>query len=404
MKKRILFVDDEPLILQGMQRQLRSMREEWDMEFAESGAQALAALEKESFDVVVSDMRMPGMDGAELMNEVMKRHPQTVRLILSGYADHDLIMKCVGSTHQCLSKPCEPDTLRAAIMHATSLDLSLQDGPVRELVSRMDRLPSLPTLYVELVDALGDPDVSLDEVASIVAQDIGMTAKILKLVNSAFFGLSREIANSHEAVVYLGHETIKSLVLTMKVFSQFDTSKLQGLSMDELWPHSLSTAAAARKIGRATQADAKLMDEAFAAGMLHDTGRLVLGTNLTDKYAQVVQLARDKQIALHEAEREMFNVTHAEVGGYLLGLWGLPGAVVEAVTFHHYPARSASHTFCPLTAVHVANVLVQETDTLWKGLAPLQLDLEYLQALSLADRLDDWRATIHEPVPQGESR
>ncbi len=404
MKKRILFIDDEPLILQGMRRQLHGMRHEWDMDFAESGPDALALLEKNQYDVVVSDMRMPGMNGAELLNEVMKRHPQTVRLILSGYADQDLVMKCVGSTHQYLSKPCDPDALRSAVMRATTLDLSLQDGPIRQLVNRLDRLPSLPKLYVELVDALGDPDIGLDQVASIVAKDIGMTAKILKLVNSAFFGLAREVASSHEAVVYLGQETIKSLVLSMQVFSQFDAAKLQGLCLDELWQHSLATATAAKKIAEATQADTKLIDEAFVSGMLHDTGRLVLVANLTDKYSRVLQLARDKQIELSEAEREVFNATHAEVGGYLLGLWGLPVPVVEAITFHHCPARSASKAFCPLTAVHVANVLVQEECAVSAGVAPPQLDLEYLQSLGLADRLDDWREAVHEPVLQGETR
>jgi HD-like signal output (HDOD) protein/CheY-like chemotaxis protein len=403
-KRRILFIDDDPMILQGMQRQLHGMRHEWDMEFANSGAAALALLEKSRFDVVVSDMRMSGMNGAELLNEVMKRYPQTVRLILSGYADQDLVMKCVGSTHQYLSKPCEPDALRAAITRATTLDLSLQDGPIRKLVGQMDRLPSLPKLYVELVDALGDPDIPFEEVASIIARDIGMTAKILKLVNSAFFGLGHSIASPAEAVAYLGQETVKSLVLSMHVFSQFDSTKLWGLSMDALWQHSLCTATAAKRIVVTARADPKLVDEAFVAGMLHDTGRLVLVTNLTDQYTRAVQLARDNQIELYEAERQVFNTTHAEVGGYLLGLWGLPVPVVEAITFHHCPARSASKTFCPLTAVHVANALVQEQSTVCEGVVPSQLDLEYLQSLGLSDHLNAWREAVHETVSQGGTR
>jgi HD-like signal output (HDOD) protein len=404
MKKRILFVDDEPMILQGMRRQLHRMSNEWDMDFAESGPAALALLEKSPYDIVVSDMRMPGMNGTELLNEVMKRYPQTVRLILSGYADQDLVMKCVGSTHQYLSKPCDPDALKAAVMRATTLDLSLQDRPIRQLVSRLDRLPSLPRLYVELVDALEDPDIPFEKVGSIIAEDIGMTAKILKLVNSAFFGLGRNIASPGEAVAYLGQETIKSLVLSMRVFSQFDAAKLRGFSMDALWQHSLGTAAAAKTIARVEHADPKLVDEAFVAGMLHDTGRLVLVSNLTDQYCRVVQLAREKQIELHEAEQQVFNTSHAEVGGYLLGLWGLPVPVVETITFHHCPSLSASKTFSPLTAVHVANALVQEQYVVCEGVLPPPLDLEYLHLLNLSERLNDWREAIHETVSQGETR
>src|SRR5271168_4540910 len=125
MKKRILFVDDDKFALNGMDRSLRSMRDEWEMEFVGGGNQALLRMDEAAFDVIVSDMRMPGMNGAELLNEVMKRHPKTVRLILSGYADHDLIMKCVGSTHQYLAKPCDAKTLKMTVQRAAHLEDSL---------------------------------------------------------------------------------------------------------------------------------------------------------------------------------------------------------------------------------------------------------------------------------------
>ena len=158
MKKRILFVDDDPLVLQGLQRMLRSMREEWEMEFVESGPIALEAMAKSPFDVVVSDMRMPGMNGAELLNRVMKLHPNTIRFILSGHADQDLVMQCVGTTHQYLAKPCEPDALKATIRRASALGQSLQNGQLKSLVSRIERLPSLPSLYLKVVQKLQDPE------------------------------------------------------------------------------------------------------------------------------------------------------------------------------------------------------------------------------------------------------
>jgi DNA-binding NarL/FixJ family response regulator len=221
MKKRILFADDEALVLEGLQRMLRNMRPEWDMVFVAGGAKALELMEQSPFDVVVSDMRMPGMNGAVLLGEVMKRFPRTIRLILSGHADQELILKCVGSTHQYLTKPCEPDALRAAVRRATELENSLQDQNLRQLISQMDRLPSIPSLYIEIVELLRDPDVGIQEVAEIIAKDMGMTAKILKLVNSSFFGLHRRLSSAAEAASYLGLDTIKSLVLSINAPSAY---------------------------------------------------------------------------------------------------------------------------------------------------------------------------------------
>ena len=218
-KKRIIFVDDEPLVLQGLQRMLRSMRDEWEMEFMDGGAKALERMAQAHFDVVVSDMLMPGMNGAALLAEVMQRHPHTVRIILSGHADKDLILKCVGSTHQYLSKPCDADVLKATVRRASAVDSGLKDETLRKLVGSMDRLPSIPTLYTEIVEALRDPEVSVETIGEIVGKDPGMTAKILKLVNSAFFGLRRQVASPAEAANYLGLDTIRSLVLSINAFS-----------------------------------------------------------------------------------------------------------------------------------------------------------------------------------------
>src|SRR5688572_11796143 len=173
---------------------LRNMRNEWDMEFVDSGARALERMAQTPFDVVVSDMRMPGMDGAELLTRVMERYPSTVRLILSGYADQDLIMRCVGSTHQYLAKPCDPDALKATVTRAVIGDNSLQNESIKRLVSQMERLPSIPSLYVEIVEALQDPGIAMEAVGRIIEKDIAMTAQILKLVNSAFFGLRRQVS------------------------------------------------------------------------------------------------------------------------------------------------------------------------------------------------------------------
>jgi HD-like signal output (HDOD) protein/CheY-like chemotaxis protein len=391
VKKRLLFVDDESLVLQGLQRMLRPMRTEWEMVFVESGEKALELMDESPFDVVISDMRMPGMNGAELLAEVLKRYPKTVRLVLSGHADKDLVLKCIGSTHQYLSKPCEPEDLKAAISRAADLDQGMRDQSLRQLIARMDRLPSMPSLYVEIVEKLQDPEVGVEEIGEIVGKDLAMTAKILKLVNSAFFGLGRQISSPAEAVSYLGVDTIKSLVLSIHAFSQFSATHFEGFSIEALWVHSQQTAGLAKEIVRLEKGDQKMMDEAFVAGLLHDTGKLVLGSNFPAQYGPVLKAGRVGSLATLAAEENTFGANHAEIGAYLLGLWGLPVPVVEAIALHHQPGKYAHAGFSPLTAVHVATALVNYQSSHDESVLNSDLDRAYLDQLGLTERLDVWR-------------
>lgn len=398
--KKVLFVDDDDLVLQGLKRTMRGMRDEWEMTFLDSGAKALTFMETAPVDIIVSDMRMPGMNGAQLLSEVMKRYPTTIRLILSGHADKELILKCVGATHQYLSKPCEPSALQATIAHTMNLEDSLRSKRLQQLINRMERLPSVPSLYSEIVEKMHDPEASLSEVGEIIARDIGMTAQILKLVNSAFFGLRREISSPADAVAHIGLETIKALVLSINVFAQYDESQPGGFSLNELWNHSLDTATTAKRIAELEAAERKTVDEAFVAGLLHDAGKAALACNFPTQYGDIVRAAGRAAPQLLTAEAAAFGANHAEVGGYLLGLWGLPFPIVEAIALHHEPGRSANTAFSPLTAVHVANLLVESPPAL---AAPPAVDLTYLQRLGLAERLTIWQqALVRSAVQDSE--
>jgi HD-like signal output (HDOD) protein len=395
MKKRILFVDDEAMVLQGLQRMLRSMRAEWEMEFVESAEAALRLLAEKPFDVIVSDMRMPRMNGAELLAEVMKRHPTTVRLILSGYADKDLILKCVGSTHQYLAKPCDAESLKATVARASNLEDSLRNGRLQTLVCQMDHLPSIPSLYMQVVEKSSRSDASVEEIGAIIGRDIGMTAQILKLTNSAFFGLGRQFSCAVEAVAYLGLDTIKSLVLSIHAFSQFDKAETGALKIEALWNHSMQVASAAKRISKLEGQEPKAVEEAFTAGMLHDIGKLVLAVNLPDEYTEATRLAQSG-LELPLAEHKVFGANHADVGGYLIGLWGLPVPVVEAVALHHAPCRATQPTFSPLTSVHAANVLEWERPNSANGAPAPRLDDKYLGLVGVSSRLDAWRQALAE--------
>lgn len=322
MSKRILFVDDEPMLLSGLERSLRGMRKEWEVVFALGGKQALEALARAPFDVVVTDMRMPEIDGAQLLEQIKNKYPNTIRFVLSGQSDRETILRSIGPTHQYLSKPCDLEELKQKVAQAFALRELLENPTLKEIVSRMDTVPSLPSLYVRLTDALSQSDITVAKIAHIIKQDMGMTSKVLQLVNSAFFALPCHISSPHQAVSLLGIDNIRALVLSVHVFSEFEGTPNSRLAA--LWPRSLAAAAFARAISRAERSPQRLEDDAFAAGLLHDIGRLVLASTCREQYTHVLENLRQGQITLAQAESQTFGCTHAEVGAYLLGLWGLP--------------------------------------------------------------------------------
>lgn len=390
--KQLLFVDDEPKILDGLKRLLRPMRNEWSMTFVSGGEEALTTLEQAPFDVVVSDMRMPGMDGAQLMNEVQRRYPQIVRIVLSGHSDREMIYQSIGAAHQYLAKPCEMEHLKATILRACALRELLGNESLRRLVAGMQRIPSQPTLFAEIKKEAESETSSLKSIGAIIAKDMGMTAKVIQLVNSAYFGLNGTVSTAQQAVNLLGLDTIQALVLTVHVFSQFP--RVMGgplFQIDRLWAESLETGALARALAKAENASAREIEQAYTAGLLHDVGVLVLAANVRDQYDAVLRTASEERVPVWEVERREFGATHAEVGAYLLGLWGLEAPIVEAVAFHHCPAEYPGEAFSPLTAVHVANALQQEGTVPATGDQPSPIDPVYLEKLHLADRLPQWR-------------
>ena len=385
----VLFVDDEPNILDGLKRMLRPMRREWQMSFADGGAKALETLDREAFDVVVSDMRMPGMDGARLLHEVREKHPHVVRLILSGYSEKEMIMKSVGAAHQYLAKPCDAEILKATIERACRWRDLVADENLRRLVSQLDSIPSLPALYHELLNELQAGEPSIKRIAEIVAKDIGMTAKVLQIINSAFFGLRRQISNPSEAVEFLGLETITSLALELRAFSPFENASAGNLSLADLWSHSQAVGGLAKQIAAAEKPETA--GDAFTAGLLHDIGKIVLANDLPDQYAEAAKLAAAEKLSISEAEKKVFGASHAEIGAYLLGLWGLPAEVVEAVAFHHKPSEIESHSFTVLTAIHAAEALT-DADSKTNETVGIFYDELYLEKLGLLEKPAIWQA------------
>jgi HD-like signal output (HDOD) protein/ActR/RegA family two-component response regulator len=387
--KRILFVDDEPMVLDGLRRMLRGMRKEWEMEFAESGPEALRILDNKQFNVIVTDMRMPGMDGYQLLNFVKDRHPQVVRIILSGHSDREMVLTSIGPIHQFLAKPCDAETLKATVTRVSSMRDLLEDEALIRVVSGIESLPSLPKLYCEVMDEVSSEEASLDKVGEIISRDAGMSTKILQLVNSAFFGLPRHITSPVRAVHLLGLETVKSLVLSVKIFSMFSLSDLAGYSIDELFRHSLAVGLSAKNIAILESWEQEKIDEAFMAGLLHDVGKLILAEKFPAQCRKVIERIDGANYRIHDAELDLFGTTHAQVGAYLLGIWGLSEPIIQTTACHHTPDKSPSGRPDTLTAVYVANIFESKSWGEWQSLT--EPDTEYLEKLGIADRFEIWR-------------
>jgi putative nucleotidyltransferase with HDIG domain len=383
---RIVFVDDEVNVLEAMQRTMRPMRNEWGMEFVSSGNAALESLAKNPADVIVSDMRMPGMDGWELLAEVKRLYPQTVRLVLSGHADPGAIMRLVGSAHQYISKPGETATLKAAIAQTQLLKHLLSTDRLGALVGSVGTLPSCPKAFQEISSCLRRPNASVADAARIIRSDVAMTANLMKLVNSAFFGSRREITSVDRAVAYLGLDTVAALALGHSLFQSGGSSERGGVNLEELWRHSLQTATAARAIALVEKFPPARADAAFLAGMLHDVGRVVYATRGTSKTGEPA--------GSNEDSADEVNLRHAEVGAYLLGLWGFPSHIVAAVALHHTPSLRADTGFDLTVLLHIADRLAHaETE---RSLGPLELGIEpgLLEGLGLLNHLPQWSAAL----------
>ena len=395
--KRILFIDDEPMILNGLRRVVMCLTGDWEAEFATSGIEAMELMIKQPFDVVISDMRMPGMDGADVMKETMRLNPHSVRIILSGQSEQDAILRCVGVTHQFLSKPCNADILQATVSRACSLRDMLNNSQIKGVVSQITSLPAMPALYMEIIKELQSPNASMLAVSKIISKDAGMLAKTLQMVNSAFFGSQRsdkQITDPFRAVNVLGLNTISALVLSAKVFSKFPVGSISAFSIDRIMKHSLVVGATAQMIAKTEKQSSIVTDNCFAAGVMHDLGKMILATNMPVEYGRVLSQAVKKKQPLWMAEWENIGTTHAEIGAYLLGLWGLPDDVVEAVAYHHTPDRCKHIGFCPMTAVHIADALDNEFDSAVSKIQPAELSQSYIDKLKLENRLQEWRDLI----------
>lgn len=392
----VLFVDDEPLVLRALARLLRPLQHEFEAVFAANGTEALDRMAQRPFDVLVTDMRMPGMDGASLLAHAQKEFPSTARVILSGYAQDETLLRALPVSHRFLSKPVQPAELKLVLSRTLALHQLLGSQPLRELVGRSNDLPTRPTVYFELRSALADEHRSMREIARIIERDAGITGRLLRAVNNAFFAPATRISSVQQAVQHLGTQTLVSLILSLECFGSFEDT------LDcNFVPASLERKAyLAASIAQGLVQDRVAQQDAFMAGLLHDCGLLLIASRKPELVKAAGQAMRQDHCSLVEAECKLWGVNHAEVGAYLLGLWGLPYPVVESVARCHTPAHHQRTGIDVGVAVYLAAAFSEAA--LQGSLQSVSLDEAMMARVGLRDALPELITTVERIIGRAE--
>ena len=347
---RILFVDDELPILRALQRSL--IDDEFEVFLAEGGEEALRILAEQPMDIVVSDVRMPGMDGHQLLKRVKKEYPGIIRMVLSGYAEQKDVFNILldGSAKLYLPKPWEDGAFKETIQRLFNTRMSLQKKEATAVLSDLEWLPAMDDIYSRLIRMISE-EATAGAIACLIEQDPAVAAKILQMVNSAFFGI--KTGSVRQAIVYLGLTVVRDVVMAARFFDMPSIRARKGV--ETLWSHSVLVN---RLVGQTYDGllHRKLSDNFASAGLLCDVGILVLldkSPNYTRKLMGA--LKADISLSLEKLEMEEFGIGHQEIGARLLEWWELPYSIVEAALYHHCPGNSNVINKEIVSVVHLAD-------------------------------------------------
>ncbi|MFW6114213.1 MAG: HDOD domain-containing protein [bacterium] len=387
---RILFVDDEPKILMALRRSLRSLRHQWEMVFAEGGVAGLEECASAAFDVVVSDARMPGMEGPEFLAEVARLYPDTVRMILSGQCSRNSVLRCVAVAHQFLSKPCDPTILKNALQRVCDARDQFRQSSYRPAISRIQQLPTEQGAYKQLVKNAKSPEVNTDTLAAVLVRDVGMTGRVMQLVSSGFFGSPQRVESPSAAAKSLGQEIIGALVKSTSFFELPGEERVEE-GFHRLNEHSLAVASAAKQIAKSLTNDPVVIGDAYVSGMLHELGVFALAGKPIDLEKELLAGEISPEAFAFESLAKLDDEWQLDPGGYLAALWGLPDPVIQAISYHRVPDRCSGEALIPLIAVHVANAFLEPRCGAWNKSAN-HLNKDFLQQAGYADYLELWRS------------
>ncbi len=383
---RIYFVEDDAILMSNMRRSLSVMRRHWDMRFFSTAEDAVLAMAERPFDVLVTDMSLPGMTGDELLALTQYQYPKVVRVLLASRDDVSQTVRGAGIAHRVVAKPCDPAELAIAVQRVFEVEQRLSDPDLQTMISEVSVLPTPTQSVTQLNDLMTRDEVTVAQVAEVVSSDVNMTAKLLQLVNSAYFSLDRQITEVREAISYLGMNTVQSLCVALELMRTFENVPVMVQSLvDELHDRSLTVAHFARDLVD----DPAKRGEAYVAGLLHDVGLFVIAAERPELLIELRIEAMRTSLPLTEFEGEIIGAHHADIGAFLLDLWGLPYEIVEAVARHHDAADIPGSSVDVMHAVYIADALCgcpgSEVPSDWENSA--QLDDAYLESLGVRERV-----------------
>ena len=388
MRSRILFVDDEPLMREFYSMVGSMLGPDYEVFTASDGKEGLEFLNRTPVDIVISDLVMPEMNGQEFMATVSQQHPEAMRIVISSHEDQLTVAQCLMFGHRYFSKPFDLKNLSAVLKRICHLKYQVGSEKLKRVISGLGALPTPPKIYLRLTQALNSPYSSIEEVGEIVQEDPALTLKLLQISNSAYFAARQKIVTPMQAVQIVGVDILRALVLCIHAFKFYQDRHFKSISITELWDHSLRTATAARKLARYENLSLEQCDEAFVSGLLHDIGKLVLAANADADYAIIMDRSRREGTPVDQLEWEIFGATHAQIGAYLLGLWGLPEPVVSNVELHHSMDLNASSGFTPSAAIHIAQFLERSPNRI------SQLDTRFLKQSGVENRISEWERVL----------
>lgn len=398
MKKTILFVDDNDNVIQGLKRQLRPFRGEWQLYFAHNAEAALAVMEKQPIDLIVSDMLMPDMRGEELLQQIKQLYPATIRIIFSGYSDEITLKKALEVAHQYFCKPCNIDTLRESISQIFQIQATINNPRVIQSIGDPSQLPSLPEIYQAINAAIARETTTIAELADIFARDMVLSARLLQLVNSPYFGVRQRISNLNEAINMVGINMLNNLVLSIHIKHAFPiTDPKMLIYMEYLWQDAWRVASLAKQISLAEQQPEDRPDQAYLGGLLHNMGLLVFLSRSGEQLQKFVQEVKNTDTPISELEKQIFGFTRCEAAAYLLSLWKIPPRIIESVLLHTNPNESDYDGMNALTAVHAATFLLNPAED---RIFCIKLDNDYLQRIHKPQRLPHWQTLAETTIAQ----
>lgn len=395
MKRHILLVDEDKLVLKALNRSLRTIKDQWDISHSQTPRQALKLLDRTAIDVLITEVRLTNADSERFLREFLRKQPHAARIVLTGYTNPNAIFKYAGLAHQLLAKPWDNQTLIETILRANLISDLLADPHLKRTLNLIENFPVIPSVFIELTEKLKSSETSLQDVGEIIIRDPALTIKLLQIVNSPYYGLPVAVAEPRKAVSLLGLDIIKGFVLTSGLFQRYEKHRLKNLAVDELWRHSMETANIVRHIAKQEQLQKDVAETSYIASLLHDIGKIIIAEHFPDEFNEVCLNSRADNIPLWKAEQSVLGATHAEIGAYLLGLWGLPMTVINAVLEHHQP-RMQEHSEIDQTALlHVANAFERERrHRQGEETGPMDINADYIRHLDIHQNVETWLQQI----------